>query len=185
MIEEVKDETDQRMKKTVEDLRRELATIRTGRASVHLLDQIQVDYYGTLTPLNQMATLHVPDPHMITVQPWDGSQVAMIERAIMTSDLGLTPSNDGKIIRLPIPLLTQERRQELARKVGKVAEEHRTAIRNIRRDSNDFLKRALKEKEISEDEESWGLEEVQKVTNSFIEKINALAAQKEEEILEV
>ena len=103
----------------------------------------------------------------------------------MTSDLGLTPSNDGKIIRLPIPLLTQERRQELARKVGKVAEEHRTAIRNIRRDSNDFLKRALKEKEISEDEESWGLEEVQKVTNSFIEKINALAAQKEEEILEV
>ena len=185
MIKEVTRETRQRMGKTIGDLQRALATIRTGRASVHLLDNIQADYYGTATPLNQMATLHVPEPQMITVQPWDPSQIGQIEKAIQASDLGITPSNDGKVIRLPIPPLTQERRQELARLVGKVAEEHRTAVRHIRRDSNDRLKKSLREKEISEDEESWGLEEVQKVTDEFIEKVNNLAAQKEKEILEV
>ena len=185
MIKTLTSETRNRMEKTIEDLTRELATIRTGRASVHLLDQIVVEYYGTPTPLNQMANLHVPEPQLITVQPWDTSQVPAIERAILTSDLGLNPSNDGKLIRIPIPPLTQERRQVLARQVGKVAEEHRTAIRNIRRDSNDKLKRALREKDISEDEESWGLEEIQKVTDEFIEKINGTAALKEKEILEV
>ncbi len=185
MIKEVTRETRLRMGKTIDDLQRELATIRTGRASVHLLDGIQADYYGTVTPLNQMATLHVPDPQLITVQPWDPSQIGHIEKAIQASDLGITPSNDGKVIRLPIPPLTQERRRELARLVGKVAEEHRTAARNIRRDSNDQLKKSLREKAISEDEESWGLEEVQKVTDEFIGRINDLTALKEREILEV
>ena len=184
-INEVKSGAGQRMQKTVDDLTRELSSIRTGRASVHLLDNISVDYYGTTTPLNQMATLHVPEPQSITIQPWDMSQIGAIEKAILTSDLGLNPSNDGKVIRLSSPPLTQERRRELAKRVGRIAEEHRTAVRNIRRDSNDVLKRALREKEISEDEESWGLEEVQKVTNEFIERINSRAAQKEEEILEV
>ncbi|MEE8585080.1 MAG: ribosome recycling factor [Acidobacteriota bacterium] len=185
MIKEVTRETRQRMGKTIGDLQRALGTIRTGRASVHLLDGIQADYYGTTTPLNQMATLHVPEPQLITVQPWDPSQIGQIEKAIQASDLGITPSNDGKVIRLPIPPLTQERRQELARLVGKVAEEHRTAVRNIRRGSNDHLKKSLREKAISEDEESWGLEEVQKITDEFIEKVGSMAAQKEKEIVEV
>ncbi|HSR67096.1 MAG TPA: ribosome recycling factor [Acidobacteriota bacterium] len=173
------------MKKTIEDLQRELASIRTGRASVHVLDQIQVEYYGTPTPLNQMATLHAPEPQLLTVQPWDASQIGAIEKAILTSDLGLNPSNDGKIIRIPIPSLTQERRQELARQIGRIAEEHRTAIRNIRRDCNDKLKKALKDKEISEDEEHYGFDEVQKVTDEFIGQINERAEAKEKEILEV
>lgn len=185
MIQQVVSDTKGRMEKTIEDLTRELVTIRTGRASVHLLDEVHVEYYGTMTPLSQMAQLHVPDPQMITVQPYDPSQISMIERAILASRLGLNPSNDGRIIRVPIPPLTHERRQELAKQVGRIAEEHRTAIRNIRRDSNDSLKKSLKDKEISEDEESWGLEEVQKVTDTFIEKVNDLTSRKEQEILEV
>lgn len=173
------------MAKTVEDLRRELATIRTGRASLHLLDHVTVDYYGTSTPLNQLATLHVPEPSLITVQPWDVSQIGSIEKAILASDLGLNPSSDGKIVRIPIPPLTEERRQALAKHVGKVAEEHRTAVRNIRRDANDELKRLLKEKEISEDMEYDGLEQVQKVTDDHIKQVDELAALKEKEIVEV
>ena len=175
----------QRMDKTIEDLMRELTTIRTGRASVHLLDQVQVDYYGTLTPINQLATLHVPDPSLITVQPWDLSQIASLERAVRASDLGLNPSNDGQVIRIPIPALTEERRKDLAKHVGKIAEQHKVAVRNIRRDANEQLKKLLKNKEISEDDEARSLEETQSLTNQFTQKVETLAKQKEMEILEV
>ncbi len=175
----------QRMDKTIEDLMRELTTIRTGRASVHLLDQVQVDYYGTLTPINQLATLHVPDPSLITVQPWDLSQIASLERAVRASDLGLNPSNDGQVIRIPIPALTEERRKDLAKHVGKIAEQHKVAVRNIRRDANEQLKKLLKNKEISEDDEAGSLEETQSLTNQFTQKVETLAKQKEMEILEV
>ena len=185
MISALLAETRGRMDKTLGDLSRSLSTIRTGRASVHFLDHVMVHYYGTQTPINQLSTLHVPEPSLITVQPWDISQIGEIEKAILASDLGVNPSNDGKLIRLPIPPLTQERRQELARHVGKIAEEHRTALRNVRRDSNDALKKALKEKEISEDEEYRSLGEVQKVTNEFVGRVDELASQKEKDILEV
>lgn len=184
-MKEVIADTKKRMDKTIADLGDELASIRTGRASVHLLDHVRVDYYGTPTPVNQIATLHVPEPTLITVQPWDTSQIHNIEKAIMSSDLGINPSNDGRLIRIPIPPLTQERRQSLAKHVGKVAEEHRTAIRQIRRDANERLKKILKDKTISEDDERRGLEEVQKLTDAYIEKIDKLAQQKEKEILEV
>ena len=175
----------QRMDKTIEDLMRELTTIRTGRASVHLLDQVQVDYYETLTPINQLATLHVPDPGLITVQPWDLSQIASLERAVRASDLGLNPSNDGQVIRIPVPPLTEERRKDLAKNVGKIAEQHKVAVRNIRRDANDRLKKLVKNKEISEDDEARSLEETQTLTNQFVQKVETVAKQKEMEILEV
>ena len=184
-MDQVLSETKQRMKKTLDDLTGELATIRTGRASVHLLDPVTVDYYGSQTPLNQLATLHAPEPSLITVQPWDVSQIQSVEKAILAADLGLNPSNDGKLIRVPIPALTQERRASLAKQVGKVAEEHRTAIRNIRRDANEKLKKMLKEKTLSEDMEHNGLDEVQKLTDTRIKEIDGLAQQKEKEILEV
>jgi ribosome recycling factor len=177
------DEAELRMRKTLDDMSQTLASIRTGRASVHLLDNITVDYYGTPTPVNQLATLHAPEANLITVQPWDMSQLGQIERAILASDLGLNPGNDGKVIRLPIPPLTEERRRTLARQVGKVAEDHRTAIRQIRRDANERLKKLQKDKQISEDEEYRGLDEVQKVTDRFIGQVDALAKLKEEEIL--
>ncbi len=185
MISKLLAQTRVRMEKTIGDLTRSLATIRTGRASVHLLDQVVVNYYGTQTPLNQLATLHVPEPSLITVQPWDISQIGEIEKAILASDLGINPSNDGRLIRLPIPALTQERRQELARKVGRIAEDHRTALRSLRRDSNGTLRKALKEKEISEDEEYRALGEIQTVTDEFVRRVDELATQKEKEILEV
>ncbi|UCF38160.1 MAG: ribosome recycling factor [Acidobacteriota bacterium] len=183
MTKEVTKESKQRMDKTIEDLERELASLRTGRASVHLLDHVSVDYYGSLTPVNQVASVHAPEPNLITIQPWDASQIGQIEKAILTSDLGLNPNNDGKVIRVPIPALTEERRKDLARQVGKVAEEHRTAIRQIRRDANDRLKKLQKDKAISEDEEYWGHDEVQKLTDEFIGKIDLLAKHKEQEIL--
>lgn len=183
MIQDVDREAKERMNKTLSDLERELATIRTGRASVHLLDNVKVDYYGTSTPVNQLATLHAPEPNLITVQPWDVSQLGAIEKAIMVADLGLNPSNDGKIIRVPVPPLTEERRQILAKQVGKVAEEHRTAIRQIRRDANDRLKKMQKAKEISEDLEFRGLEDIQKLTDEHISQIDQMAGQKEREIL--
>ncbi|HXK60131.1 MAG TPA: ribosome recycling factor [Acidobacteriota bacterium] len=184
MIKDIVADARQRMQKTVDDLTRDMASIRTGRASVSLLDHITVDYYGTPTPISQVASLHVPEPTLITVQPWDLSQLHAIEKAIMASDLGITPSNDGRIIRIPIPPLTQERRQSLAKHLGKIAEEHRTAVRQIRREANERLKKACKNKEISEDDEHRGLDEIQKVTDAFIEKIDALTRQKEKEILE-
>ncbi len=185
MIKEILADARNRMQKTIDDLVHDMGSIRTGRASVTLLDHIMVDYYGTPTPVNQLSTLHVPEPNLITIQPWDMTQLHAIEKAILASDLGITPSNDGRIIRIPIPPLTQERRQVLAKHLGKVAEEHRTAIRQLRRDANDRLKKALKDKQISEDEEHRSLEETQKLTDSFIEKLDALAHQKEKEILEV
>jgi ribosome recycling factor len=178
-------DTRPRMEGAVEDLRKKLATVRTGRAVVSLLDPVVVDYYGTPTPLNQMASVHVPEPQMITVQPWDLSQLKQIESAIRSADLGLNPSNDGKLVRVPIPPLTEERRRQLAKQVHEFAEEHRTAVRNVRRDANDRLKRMLKEKQISEDAERDALAEVQKLTDSYIGKVDELAKTKEQELLSV
>jgi ribosome recycling factor len=178
-------ETRPRMEASIEDLRRRLASVRTGRAVVSLLDPVMVDYYGTPTPLNQMASINVPEAQMITVQPWDLSQLNTIEKAIRTADLGLNPSNDGKLVRVPIPSLTEERRKQLAKQVHEFAEEHRTAVRNIRRDANERLKKMLKDKQISEDNERDGLEEIQKLTNTYIGRIDELAKTKEQEILSV
>jgi ribosome recycling factor len=174
-----------RMTKALEDCRHELAGIRTGRASVSMLDPIRVDYYGTPTPINQAATIGIPEPTMLTVQPWDASLLSAIEKAIRSSDLGLNPMSDGKMLRIPIPALTEERRKDLVKHLHKVLENHRTAIRNIRRDSNDALKKLLKDKKISEDDEKRGLEEVQKVTDDFIAKLDAQGQSKEKEILEM
>jgi ribosome recycling factor len=185
MIKDVIHKLKSRMEKVVEDLRRELAGVRSGRASLSLLDHISVDYYGTVTPLNQVATLSVPEPTLITAQPWDNSLLALIEKAIRSSDLGLNPVNDGKIIRIPIPPLTEERRKQLAKHVGKVLEDHRTAIRNIRRDENEVVKKMLKDKQISEDDERKGLDEIQKLTDQFVARVEELAKKKEEEILKV
>src|SRR4030088_2297807 len=178
-------ETRPRMETVIDDVRRKLATVRTGRAAVSLLDNITVDYYGTPTPLTQMASVHAPEPQMLTVQPWDQTQVANIEKAIRAADLGLNPSNDGKLVRIPIPPLTEERRKQLARQVHDIAEDHRTAVRNIRRDANERLKKMLKDKQISEDNERDGLEEVQKLTNAYIARIDELTKTKEHEITSV
>jgi ribosome recycling factor len=178
-------ETRPRMEGVIEDFRRKLATVRTGRAAVSLLDTVMVDYYGTMTPLNQMASVHAPEPQMLTVQPWDQSQLVAVEKAIRGADLGLNPSNDGKLVRIPIPALTEERRKQLAKQVHDIAEDHRTAVRNIRRDANDRLKKMLKDKQVSEDAERDGLEEIQKLTNTYIGKIDDLSRSKEKEITSV
>jgi ribosome recycling factor len=178
-------ETRPRMETVIEDFKRKLATVRTGRAAVSLLDTVLVDYYGTMTPLSQLASVHAPEPQMLTVQPWDQSQITAVEKAIRTADLGLNPSNDGKLVRIPIPPLTEERRKQLAKQVHDIAEDHRTAIRNVRRDSNEKLKKMLKDKLISEDAERDGLDEIQKLTNTFITKIDELSKTKEVEITSV
>jgi len=178
-------ETRPRMESAIDDFRRKLATVRTGRASVSLLDSVMVDYYGTLTPLNQMASVHAPEPQMLTVQPWDPTQLGNIEKAVRGADLGLNTSNDGKLVRIPIPPLTEERRKQLARQIHEIAEEHRTAVRNIRRDENDKLKKMLKDKQISEDAERDGLDQIQKLTDSHIGKIDELSKSKEHEIMSV
>ena len=178
-------ETKPRMESAIEDFRRKLATVRTGRASVSLLDTVMVDYYGTATPLNQMASVHAPEPQMLTVQPWDPTQVVSIEKAVRAADLGLNPSNDGKLVRIPIPPLTEERRKQLAKQIHEIAEEHRTAIRNIRRDENDKLKKMLKDKTLSEDAERDGLDQIQKLTDTFISRIDELSKSKEHEIMSV
>src|SRR6478736_449051 len=182
---EVIKETKPRMESAIDYFQRKLATIRTGRAAISLLDSVMVDYYGTMTPLNQMASVHAPEPQMLTVQPWDQTQVAAIEKAVRASDLGLNPSNDGKLVRIPIPPLTEERRKQLAKQVHEIAEDHRTAVRNIRRDANERLKKMLKDKTISEDNERDGLEEVQKLTNNYIGKIDELTKSKETELTNV
>lgn len=184
-VQDVTKETGPKMAAVVEDFKRKLANIRTGRATVGLLDVVSVDYYGTPTPLSQMASVAVPEPQMITVQPWDQTQLGAIEKAIMAANLGLTPSNDGKIIRLTVPALTEERRRQFAKQAHEVAEEHRIAVRNVRHHSNDLIKRLLKDKEISEDDERGGLDEVQKLTNAHIAKIDELAKNKEHEIMSV
>ncbi len=175
----------QRMEKAVDDLRRELAGIRTGRASVALFEDIHVDYYGVPTPINQVAGLAVPESSLVTVQPYEPSLIGAVEKAILGSDLGLNPSNDGRLIRIPIPPLTEERRKDLAKHVHKVLEDHRTAVRNIRRDGNDVMKKHLKNKEMSEDDEHRALDEIQKLTDEFIKKLEEVAKTKEEEILTV
>jgi len=178
-------DTKPRMDTVIDDFRRKLATVRTGRAAVSLLDTIMVDYYGTMTPLSQMASVHAPEPQMLTVQPWDQSQIGAVEKAIRSSDLGLNPSNDGKLVRIPIPPLTEERRKQLAKQVHDIAEDHRTAVRNMRRDGNERLKKMLKDKLISEDAERDGLDEIQKLTNAYITKIDELVKAKEQELTNV
>lgn len=184
-LQDVIRETGPKMDAVIEDFKRKLSNIRTGRATIGLLDVVTVDYYGTPTPLSQMASIAVPEPQMITVQPWDQSQLGPIEKAIQAANLGLTPSNDGKIIRLNVPALTEERRRQFAKQANEIAEEHRVAIRNIRHHSNDQLKKLLKDKAISEDDERGGLDDVQKLTNSHISKIDELARNKEQEIMSV
>jgi ribosome recycling factor len=173
------------MDAVIEDFKRKLSNVRTGRATVGLLDTVHVDYYGTPTPLNQMASVAVPEPQLITIQPWDISQLGVVEKAIIAANLGLNPSNDGKMIRLPVPPLNEERRKQLAKQVHEIAEEHRVAVRNVRHASNDALKKLLKDKTISEDEERGGLERVQKQTNTYIAKVDELAKNKEHEIMSV
>jgi ribosome recycling factor len=184
-IKEIEQQAKIRMDKTKSDLQHELATIRTGRASLSLLDSVKVDYYGTPTPLNQIGTLAVPESTLITVQPWDVSQIGSIEKAIRSADLGLNPSNDGKIVRVPIPLLTEERRKELVKHLHHVLENHRVAVRNIRRDANENIKKLLKDKKISEDEDKRAHDEVQKMTNRTIEDVDQIGKAKEKEILEI
>src|SRR5579863_5360669 len=184
-VKEVEANAKARMDKAVVDLQHEMANIRTGRASVSIFDSLKVDYYGTPTPINQLANLHVPEPTLITIQPWDVSQIGAIEKAIRGSDLGLNPANDGKIIRVPIPALTEERRKEIVKRLHHVAEEHRVAARNIRRDANEHLKKLLKDKLISEDEERRALDGVQKMTDGHIQKIDQMSKVKEKEILDI
>jgi ribosome recycling factor len=185
MISDVIKETRPRMDAAVEDFKRKMSNIRTGRATVGILDSVMVDYYGTPTPLNQMASIAVPEPQMLTVQAWDTTQLNAIEKAIRNAELGLNPSNDGKVVRVPIPALNEERRKQMAKQVHEIAEEHRTAVRNVRRDANEKLKKMLKDKAISEDDERSGLDEVQKLTNSFVGKIDEFSKTKEQEIMHV
>ena len=185
MTKPVIDQARVRMEKAVGDFQREVASIRTGRASVSVLDSIRVDYYGTPTPVNQVATLGVPEPQMITVQPWDPTLLPVLEKAILSSDLGLNPANDGKILRVPIPPLTEERRKELVKQLHKVLETHRMSIRNVRRDANDATKKLMKDKKISEDDEKRAHDEVQKLTDREIEKLDQASKAKEKEIMEL
>ena len=174
-----------RMDKAVEDFRKEMAATRTGRASVHMLDGVTVDAYGSQMPLNQLANVSAPEPQLITVQAWDVSLIGVIEKAIRSGDLGLNPMNDGKLIRVPVPALTEERRKEMVKHLHKVLEEHRTAVRNIRRDGNDLIKKAMKDKKITEDEERGALEQMQKLTDDEIKKMEDLAKGKEKEVLSI
>jgi ribosome recycling factor len=184
-VKDVENSAKTRMESVLADLQHAMGNIRTGRASVNLLDSIRVDYFGTPTPVNQVGTLHVPEPFMITIQPWDSSLISTIEKAIRTSDLGLNPSNDGKLIRVPIPQLTEERRKEFVKRLHHVAEEHRVSLRNVRRDANDQVKKLLKDKAISEDEDRRAHDEIQKMVDSYIAKLDAAAKAKEKDILEV
>jgi len=185
MLSDVYAQTEKKMKDQVEHIRHALATIRTGRASLAILDGVQVEYYGTPTPLNQVATLSIPDPTLIVAQPWDPTVLPAIEKAILKSDLGLNPGNDGKVVRIPIPPLTEERRKELAKKVHQVAEEGRTHVRQLRRDANEQIKKLEKDKKISQDDEKRAHDQVQKQTDQHIKLIDDLAKKKEKEILEI
>lgn len=185
MIKDTLSQTRAKMAKALEDFQHEISTVRTGRASASLLEHIKIDYYGTPTPVAQVATLGVPEASLLTVQPWDSGLLGSIEKAIRSSDLGLNPMNDGKVIRVPIPPLTEERRKDLVKHLHKVMENHRLTIRNIRRDANEALKKLLKDKAISEDDEKHGLAEIQKLTDDFIEKLDGHGKSKETEILEM
>ncbi|HEB76477.1 MAG TPA: ribosome recycling factor [Nitrospirae bacterium] len=185
MDKELKKKAKEKMEKAVEVLKKDLGSIRTGRASISLLDNITVEYYGTQTPLNQVATLSVPEPRMIAIQPWEQSMIPVIEKAVLQSDLGLNPTNDGKVIRIAIPPLTEERRKQLVKVVRKRAEEARVAIRNIRRETNEELKRLEKDEHVSEDDIKRGLEEIQKLTDAYIKAVDEVLQHKEKEIMEV
>lgn len=185
MIQELRNKTHERMQASIEALKKKFASVRTGRASLSLLDSLMVDYYGTLTPIQQVASLSLPDSRQISIQPWEQKIIPEIEKAIMKSDLGLTPMNDGKLIRINIPALTEERRKQLVKVVKKEAEDARVAVRNIRRDVNEELKKLEKEKHVSEDEIKKEHDEVQKITDSFVKKIDELLEHKEKEIMEV
>jgi ribosome recycling factor len=174
-----------RMDKAVEDFRQEMASTRTGRASVHMLDGVTVDAYGSQMPLNQLANVSAPEPQLITVQAWDVSLIGAVEKAIRSADLGLNPMNDGKLIRVPVPALTEDRRKEMVKHLHKVLEEHRTAVRNIRRDGNDLIKKAMKDKKITEDEERGALEQMQKLTDDEIKKMEELSQGKEKEVMSI
>jgi ribosome recycling factor len=184
-VKEVEDQTKTKMEQALAALQQDLSTIRSGRASVSVLDHIRVDYYGTPTPLNQVANLHVPEPSMITITPWDVSVIGAIEKAIRTSDLGLNPSNDGKLVRIPVPPLNEERRKEFVKRLHGIAEDHRVSVRNVRRDANDQFKKLFKDKLISEDAERTATADVQKLTDNYISKIDAAAKSKEKEIMSV
>lgn len=174
-----------RMDKAVEDFRNNLAAARTGRASVHMLDTVRVPYYGSEMPLNQLSQVHAPDAQLLTVQPFDPSIISDIDKAIRSAGLGLNPQNDGKLIRIPVPPLTEERRREMVKHLHKILEDHRTAVRNVRRDGNDAIKKAMKDKKISEDEEKRALDEAQKLTDAEIKKMEEMAAAKEKELMTV
>jgi len=184
MLDDIYQDARESMGKTITALNNELSRVRTGRANLSLLDGIRVDYYGTPTPVNQMASLSVPESRLITIQPWDVSVIKDIEKALLKSDLGLTPSNDGKIIRLAIPPLTEERRKQLAKSVHKICEDHKIAIRNTRRDANELLKSLKKDGDIAEDEAFKGQDQVQKITDEFVKQIDDIFKEKEKEILE-
>lgn len=185
MIEEVYSEAEDKMKKTIEALRRELSSIRTGRASPAILDRVMVDYYGTPTPVSQVANISVPESRMLVISPWDKNTLPTIERAILKSDIGIPPSSDGTVIRLQIPQLTEERRKDLVKSVSKKAEDDKVAIRNIRREANEHLKKLKKDSKISEDDEKRGEEKMQKLTDKFIAEVDQIAKAKDAEIMEV
>lgn len=184
-LKDIQQQLKTRMEKAVSDFQANLASTRTGRASVHMLDQIKVEYYGNSTPLTQVAQVTTPDANMIVIQPWDPSILGEIEKALRTSDLGFNPQNDGKIVRVPVPPMTEERRRNVVKHLNKVLEEHRTAVRNIRRDGNEHIKKAAKDKKISEDEEKRSLEEMQKLTDEEIKRMEDLSKKKEAEVMQV
>src|SRR5579863_2238866 len=174
-----------RMDKAVEDFRKAMAATRTGRANVHMLDAVTVDYYGSQMPRNQIAQVHAPEAQLITLQPFDPTSLGAIEKAIRTADLGLNPMNDGKLIRVPVPALTEERRKDMVKHLHKVLEDHRTAVRNIRRDGNDAIKKAMKDKKITEDDEKRAMDEIQKLTDGEIKKMEEMSKGKEKEVMEI
>ena len=184
-LKELSADLKRRMDQAVAGFQANLASTRTGRASVHMLDQIKVDYYGTHTPISQLAQLSAPEPQLILISPWDPTVLKEIEKALQTSDLGFNPQTDGKIIRVPVPPMTEERRREVCKHLNKVLEEHRTAVRNVRRDGNDALKKLAKDRKISEDEEKRALEEVQKLTDEEIRRMEDLSRRKEAEVMQV
>jgi ribosome recycling factor len=184
-LKEIHQQLKSRMDKAVADFRASLTSVRTGRASVHMLDQVKVSYYGTDTPLNQVAQVTTPDPNLILIQPWDPRIIVEIEKALRTSDLGFNPQNDGKVVRVPVPPMTEERRREVVKHLNKTLEEHRTAIRNVRRDGNELIKKAAKDKKISEDEEKRSLEEIQRLTDEEIKHIEEMSKNKEKEVMQI
>jgi ribosome recycling factor len=184
-LREIRAQLKTRMDKAVEDFRKEMTAVRTGRANVHMLDTVSIDYYGTQMPLSQIAQVHAAEAQLLTVQPFDPSSLGTIEKAIRSAELGLNPMNDGKIIRVPVPALTEERRRDMVKHLHKVLEEHRTAVRNIRRDGNEAIKKALKDKKITEDDEKRALDEIQKLTDDEIKKMEDMSKAKEKEVMEI